>query len=189
MERPTWLRLYRPKFVRRPVFWPVLVIWTWGFLWSPGGRQHLGTFGLWTYIIVSTFLVVSLLARTPRQPTTTTLLLLDLLVTLTTVIGNFAYMYWNAGTAHNFTQPLTKLDAVYFSVGTLSTAGTGTISATSQVARGMQLAEICLGMALVLFGVGVVLVRFMGVMATPVEPKAGEPKPKPSGRRRTRKKH
>jgi Ion channel len=43
----------------------------------------------------------------------------------------FSTLYWSYGTSANFSEPLTRLDAIYFSVGTLSTAGTGNISAVS----------------------------------------------------------
>jgi hypothetical protein len=44
-------------------------------------------------------------------------------------------VYWHIGTAKNFGQSLTHLDATYFTVGTLTTTGTGTISPQSQSAR------------------------------------------------------
>lgn len=56
MERPAWVRLYRPRYVRRPSFWPAIVIQTWGFPVEPGRPATLGTPGLWTYIIVDRLL-------------------------------------------------------------------------------------------------------------------------------------
>ena len=61
--------------------------------------------------------------------------LLVLVVWLSTTINFFAARYWEIGTTANFTHDLTPLDATYFALGTLTTAGTSPIAATSQVAR------------------------------------------------------
>jgi voltage-gated potassium channel len=87
------------------------------------------------------------------------------------VIVLFAWTYWDIGTFTNFGQPLTHIDALYVSVGTLSTAGTGSISAMSKLARGIQSAQMTIDMVLVVFVAGVVVTRFM---AGRQEPRASE---------------
>lgn len=47
----------------------------------------------------------------------------------------FTTIYWNIGTAKNFGHPLSHLDAAYFFLGILSTAGTGAINPVSEQAR------------------------------------------------------
>lgn len=69
------------------------------------------------------------------------------------LLAAFSTLYWNYGTADNFTEHLTRLSAIYFSVGTLSTAGTGNISAVSQVARGLQTLQMILDIGFVVFAV------------------------------------
>lgn len=64
-------------------------------------------------------------------------------------------------TTANFTHTLTRIDAVYFAVGTLSTAGTGTLAATSEAARALQTVEMLLGMVVLLAVVSAVVARFM----------------------------
>jgi bacteriorhodopsin len=61
------------------------------------------------------------------------------------------------GTTSNFSVQLSHLDAIYFSVGTLTTAGTGNIVATSEIARGIQTIQMILDLILVVFAVTLVL--------------------------------
>lgn len=63
------------------------------------------------------------------------------------------------GSTSNFSIYLSRLDAVYFAVGTLTTAGTGNISATSDLARGLQTIQMALDLVLVVFAVGLILPR------------------------------
>jgi hypothetical protein len=72
---------------------------------------------------------------------------------------DFSFLYWSRGTRVNFSLPLSHLDAVYFTVGTLATAGTGNISATSEWSRGVQTAQMFVNMAFVLFGLAFLVSR------------------------------
>lgn len=74
----------------------------------------------------------------------------------------FTQIYWRIGTSSDFTVPLSHLDALYFAVGTVSTAGTGNIYAMSQLARGTQTAEMLLGMVLILVLLAAVVGRLAG---------------------------
>jgi hypothetical protein len=56
---------------------------------------------------------------------------------------------------------LTHLDAIYFAVGTFSTAGTGNIVAISESARFIQTAEMIVGMVFVLLTVAAVVGRYI----------------------------
>jgi len=84
----------------------------------------------------------------------------QLISTLLLVVINFSYLYWNYGSRANFNIDLSRLDAIYFALGTLSTAGTGNITAISETARGLQSLQMALDLGLVLFAVGLVLGRF-----------------------------
>ena len=57
-----------------------------------------------------------------------------------------------------FTETFT-IDAIYFAIGTLTTAGTGNISATSETARGIQTMQMILGLVLITFAVTIVIGR------------------------------
>ena len=52
-----------------------------------------------------------------------------------------------------FGKPLSRLDAVYFTVGTLTTAGTGSLSARSAEARCIAISQMALDVGLLGFGV------------------------------------
>jgi hypothetical protein len=80
-----------------------------------------------------------------------------LLCGFSSLLATFSTLYWNYGIAGNFTERLTRLDAIYFSVGTLSTAGTGNISAVSQVARGLQTMQMILDVGFVVFAVSLAI--------------------------------
>lgn len=95
--------------------------------------------------------------RNPEIPTVYTGLSIVIIGSL--VINMFALFYWTAGSMANFTQQFTRLDAVYFTVGTLSTAGTGNIAATSELARGVQTAQMVLDMVLLVVAAGLLVTR------------------------------
>jgi Ion channel len=82
------------------------------------------------------------------------------------LVGIFSNLYWSYGTTNNFTvtEHLTRLDAVYFTVGTLTTAGTGNISALSQTARGLQTLQMVLGIGFIVFAVTLVVAEISSRM-------------------------
>jgi voltage-gated potassium channel len=84
----------------------------------------------------------------------------DLTYYLVVFVGVFSAIYWSYGTARNFGMPLTHLDAVYFTIGTLSTAGTGNIVATSELARALQSLQMLLDLGFLLIAVTLVIMRF-----------------------------
>ena len=84
---------------------------------------------------------------------------------LLTIIGVFASIYWDSGGIHNFTYKLSHLDAVYFTLGTLTT-GTGNISAISEYSRGVQTIQLVCDLALMGFAAAVVFGRFADFVAS-----------------------
>jgi hypothetical protein len=76
-----------------------------------------------------------------------------------TLVLIFSATYWIYGTTANFNVNVTRLDAIYFTIGTLSTAGTGNINATSELMRGIQALQMVLDAGLVVFAVGVLVAR------------------------------
>jgi len=76
------------------------------------------------------------------------------------LIGGFSFLYWSYGSTINFTVSLGRLDAVYFTLGTLTTAGTGNISATSEASRYIQSLQMVLDLALMVFAASLLIARF-----------------------------
>lgn len=74
---------------------------------------------------------------------------------LSTLLGIFAMAYWMLSVHYpnSFTEPLTKVDALYFAMATLSTTGYGDIAAKQQLAR----ATVTLQMAIDLLVLAVLL--------------------------------
>ena len=87
-----------------------------------------------------------------------------LLIALSTLVAMFSVLYSNYGTTNNFTTKLTPLDAIYFSVGTLSTAGTGNISAISETARVLQTVQMILDVLLIGFAVSLAVAEISSRM-------------------------
>ena len=87
-----------------------------------------------------------------------------LLLGFSTLLADFSVLYWAYGSSGNFTENLTRLDAIYFSVGTLSTAGTGNISAVSPTARGLQTVQMILDIAFIVFAVSLALAKLSAQM-------------------------
>jgi hypothetical protein len=71
----------------------------------------------------------------------------------------FSLLYWRYGTSSNFNLQLTHLDAIYFMLGTLTTAGTGNIVAISESARAIQSVQMCLDLGLTVVGLGIFVSR------------------------------
>ena len=80
------------------------------------------------------------------------------------LVGNFSILYWSYGTTGNFTEHLTRLDAIYFAIGTLTTAGTGNISAVSQLARGLQALQMALDIGFIVFVVALAVAEIFSRM-------------------------
>jgi hypothetical protein len=90
----------------------------------------------------------------------------------------FSQFYWSHRTG--FSHPLTRLDAVYVTMGTL-TSGTGDLSATSESVRAIQMVQELLDLLFLLFAVGIVVSR-IGVgdnppSTAPSSPTDPEPSP------------
>jgi Ion channel len=76
------------------------------------------------------------------------------------VLQLFSYIYWSYGSTQNFSIRLSHLDSFYFALGTLTTAGTGSISVVSETARGLQTLQMGPDLILVIFAVALVVARY-----------------------------
>jgi hypothetical protein len=95
----------------------------------------------------------------------------DLLEILAAVVASvvvvFAIWCWAIGTSTNFTlsgrshpHSLTRLDAIYFAAGTLTSAGTGNIYARSELATAVQGVQMTVDLVLFVLVVTVVVLRY-----------------------------
>lgn len=126
-----------------------------GILWLNLFNFDRGTFtGLRTIIpvAISTAIFTYLIISMTRIGSMFDLIAM-IFFAFSSVLATFSTLYWNYGTTSNFSEKLTRLDAVYFAAGILSTAGTGDISAVSQAARGLQLLQMILDIGFIVFAV------------------------------------
>jgi hypothetical protein len=65
------------------------------------------------------------------------------------LVGDFARLYWTYGATTNWNLRLSRWDALYVAMGTLTTAGTGGIQPHSEFARRLLTAQM--GVDLVVF--------------------------------------
>jgi hypothetical protein len=71
----------------------------------------------------------------------------------------FSVLYWQYGSKLNFNIKLSRFDAIYFTLGTLSTAGTGNIVAISETARVIQALQMGVDIGLMVLLVGILVSR------------------------------
>ena len=88
--------------------------------------------------------------------------LLGLGVLSSFLVGSFSFLYCSlAATAGNFNVvEMSKIDALYFTVGTLSTAGTGLIAPVSDMARLSVVIQMILDVILIGWTVAVAVSRW-----------------------------
>jgi hypothetical protein len=76
------------------------------------------------------------------------------------IVENFADLYWIMGTRANFGVELSRWDAIYFALGTLTTAGTGTIAPTSDLARAIVSGQMILDLVFVTYALTTAVTRW-----------------------------
>jgi hypothetical protein len=86
---------------------------------------------------------------------------------LSLLLQLFSYIYWSFGTTRNFSISLSHLDAFYFALGTLTTAGTGNISTSSETARGFQALQMGLDLLIVGIVLTIILARYTSLLSRP----------------------
>jgi hypothetical protein len=145
------------------LFFPIRL---WFFQFELTGRGSIGVVYIMEVVAVQLILggivplVVSCFFR--FRPVVTGLLLAYVLSLL---LQFFSYVYWTYGTKQDFNIDLSHLDSFYFALGTLTTAGTGNISAISETSRGYQTLQVALDLALVSFVVVVIMARYTGLLS------------------------
>jgi hypothetical protein len=148
------------------MFWPIN-LWFWQFELT--GRASLPHWYFGSAVLGVLLGIVPLIWLCFRRfrPVVAALFLA---FTLSQVLQFFSYMYWSYGTATNFSVRLSHLDSFYFALGTMTTAGTGDVSAISEIARGLQTLQM--GFDLVLFGfvVTLILARYSTLLNRPERP-------------------
>ena len=72
----------------------------------------------------------------------------------------FAMLYWAIGTTANFEGGLSRASATYFVLGTLTTAGTGTITLISDLARAFVSVQMIVDLVYVAVALTITVTRW-----------------------------
>ena len=78
---------------------------------------------------------------------------------LSVLVADFAFIYWRSGTRANWGMPLSHIDALFLTIGTLTTAGTGGIGPHTEWARGMLTLQMTVDIVCVTLITGLVISR------------------------------
>jgi tetratricopeptide (TPR) repeat protein len=144
--------------------WPIH-LWFWQFDLNP--RSPTGTGYIWNgFFQIAVAIIYLLIAFGFRRfrPWLTTILLVYIFSLL---LQLFSYIYWSYGSTRNFSISLSHLDSFYFALGTLTTAGTGNISAISETARRIQTLQMGLDLVFVGIVVTLILARYSSLLYSP----------------------
>lgn len=137
-----------------------------GFFAQPqGGLSNIAIVAVFGLVALAN--IVAIIAQHRGVIRSPTGIYVDLAYYLVVFIWMFSLVYWAYGTAKNFSVPLTRLDALYFTIGTLSSAGTGNLAPASQLARGIQTLQMILDLGFILVAVTLVVARLADVKAKP----------------------
>lgn len=173
-----WRVAWRPKVMRAALILAATLFWV--LLLVParraGVQPWIVVLGIASAVVILWSVLLNAFASDRLD-----LMLLQVVLAASALISFFSYCYWEDGSIGHFNHVLTRLDALYFTVGTLSTAGTGNIVAISDVSRRVQTAQMLLGMGLVLAAVTAVLGRLVSAADRFSEiSHYGPPKPTPA---------
>jgi hypothetical protein len=105
-----------------------------GYVGSDRGLMHGPAVEIAVAVGIAIGNIWALVAGVLRGDSIGTLLIYTA-ITFSALVQGFSGLYWSYGTAVNFSQALSKWDAVYFTLGTLTTAGTGNLWAKSEIAK------------------------------------------------------
>jgi Ion channel len=126
----------------------VMQYYIWGFLFFMDTRPTAvamgalaGTFAL---AVQATFTAASM-AR--RRDSSNQLVLFAVGYAFLLITGEFAALYWTFGTGGNFNVEPSRVDAIYFALGTLTTGGTGDIVPRSDLAKAFVCGQMILDLA------------------------------------------
>lgn len=154
------------------LLWPVNL---WFAQFQLTERNGLSTSYLVNLIVVQITLlgVVPLVIECflPFRPVLTTI---QLLYVFNLILQFFSYTYWSYGTTRNFSSELTHLDSFYFALGTLTTAGTGNLSAVSETGRKFQTFQMLIDFIFIGFVVALVIARYSTLFRRPKEELEGQ---------------
>ena len=144
----------------------VLCWLVYGFAAMPQGAVS-SIFAVLVFSIPALFSVIAIVIKYRNPTLSSPNIYVELSYYLIVFVLTFSVLYWNSGTQGNYNIQLTHLDAAYFMIGTLSTAGTGNIVATSELARALQGVQMLFDLGFLLVAVTLVVTQFASSKSQP----------------------
>lgn len=132
----------------------IAVMW-WAFSATRVRVPSSPVYVIW-YVATAVALIICVVGFRDRPLYTLAIAVLLGFIVLTDL---FSVLYWQYGSQVNFNIPLSHLDAVYFTLGTLSTAGTGNIVAISETSRAIQSLQMGVDFGFILLATGILVSR------------------------------
>jgi hypothetical protein len=129
---------------------------TWWFFMAIPGPSPVDPILIVAFVIFAVIIVAAVISLRKQS---IWLLGLATFYAFATLLLLFSTLYLQDGTTRNFNYKLSHLDAIYFALGTLSTAGTGNIVAISETARTIQSLQMGVDFGLTALVIGVFVSR------------------------------
>lgn len=133
------------------------------YAWAPepdgdaavGQVVVVGTVGLVAYLALTLWAALQL--ATAKRPILQGSMLVTVMATVIVLGYSWVYMGLSINDPGSFTQPLSKVSAVYFTVTVLATVGFGDIAATTDTTRMIVTSQMLLGVTLVTVGIRLIV--------------------------------
>jgi hypothetical protein len=125
----------------------------------PEDRNTLMVDGVLLFVVIICAFIFLRFRHTPRH-----LVFLFILACTSTALGLFATFYYalSLRSPNSFSSPLTRIDAVYFTMSTATTTGMGDIHPVSGTARLLVTGQMVLSLFLVAAALGIAFQRLFG---------------------------
>lgn len=137
----------------------VLIWLAFFFIINPGSLSVSDEIG-GCLAFIAVLAVVRDAASTIRRTSNYWLIAFKLINASLLIVGVFAAVYLGIGTPRNFGMSLSRIDAIYFTLGTLTSQGTGTIMPTSDLARMVVSIQMIVDVLFVVIALGIAVAKW-----------------------------
>jgi len=147
---------------------PQAIAWLNFFFISQQPGFHLTTIGVVITVLLAAYAIywVIPIARSARGVTIA--LVVSLSNAFLLLVVAFAGLYYRFGMTNNFAAPMeTHIDALYFTLGILTTAGTGNISPVGQLSRGLVGIQMFIDLVFITIAVSIAVTRLAERRSSP----------------------
>lgn len=146
-------------------------VWIWSFLFI-GERPTPIAIGALVATFALAVQATFTAASTARRRTSSNwLVAFEVGYAFLLITGEFAVLYWTFGTGGNFNVELSRVDAIYFALGTLTTGGTGDIVPRSDLAKAFVCGQMILDLVYIAGALTIAVTRWSEKSSLPHPPR------------------